>query len=297
MVLSRLVLSCLFSWVLVVVAGCDGSGPNQPNESVGGRIYLNGDLSTAIYEVDLGSGTVRYLASGREPFPTEESTLIITDVNGLYEISLDGVQRRTILARDNDDGLQNLFNDEFYNPQVSPDGLFVLYENQTYGDFFIVTRTGGELVYSFSDPDFNIARPTWTETGEIVFAGRFPDVGLYILDAEGAFYSRFDPDLDSPTDPAVSPDGGRVAFVMNGDLYVIRIDGSDLTRVSESARIEGWPVWSPDGRMIAVYGNSGSTIIHSLDDGELADLREFSDELRNFFRSRAFTDDQFCWLP
>jgi dipeptidyl aminopeptidase/acylaminoacyl peptidase len=61
-------------------------------------------------------------------------------------------------------------------------------------------------------------------------------------------------------DPQISPDGTRVAFEarrMNGpkdrydsDLYLVRTDGSGLTRITHTGHDRG-PVWSPDSRTIA----------------------------------------------
>lgn len=55
--------------------------------------------------------------------------------------------------------------------------------------------------------------------------------------------------------PAVSPDGKRVAMVLDKDgwieLYVSNIDGSGLTRLTTSRAGESSPCWSPDGQWIA----------------------------------------------
>jgi Tol biopolymer transport system component len=68
-------------------------------------------------------------------------------------------------------------------------------------------------------------------------------------------------------DPVYSPDGSRIAFirvhfqhlphhryrwVARKDLYVMRADGSGLTRLTRSPRrLEGWPSWDPSGERIA----------------------------------------------
>jgi TolB protein len=55
--------------------------------------------------------------------------------------------------------------------------------------------------------------------------------------------------------PAWSPDGSRIAFVSNRDgdveIYVMKADGSDQIRLTDSPDFDGDPAWSPDGERIA----------------------------------------------
>ncbi len=59
--------------------------------------------------------------------------------------------------------------------------------------------------------------------------------------------------------PAISPDGGRVAFAWaespesGPDLWILRTDGGRRTRLTEMAGRETYPAWSPDGDRIAFF--------------------------------------------
>ena len=69
--------------------------------------------------------------------------------------------------------------------------------------------------------------------------------------------------------PAWSDDGQWIAFIggdgTRDDLFLVRADGSELTRVTESAEREVRPVWSPDGTRLAYTlstGEDGPRSIH-----------------------------------
>jgi Tol biopolymer transport system component/DNA-binding winged helix-turn-helix (wHTH) protein len=58
-------------------------------------------------------------------------------------------------------------------------------------------------------------------------------------------------------EPALSPDGGQVAFTWNGEnkdvahIYVTTLGGQQAIRLTQSPQSESYPAWSPDGRHIA----------------------------------------------
>jgi dipeptidyl aminopeptidase/acylaminoacyl peptidase len=62
--------------------------------------------------------------------------------------------------------------------------------------------------------------------------------------------------FDAPADSSWSPLGDRIAFsTQHGDIYSVRVDGSDLTQLTNPGGecSDGWPAWSPDGSMIALF--------------------------------------------
>ena len=91
----------------------------------------------------------------------------------------------------------------------------------------------------------------------------------------------------NPSAPGFSPDGTRMAFfrdVQSGplvdqvpvDMYVVRDDGSDLRRITESPfKKVVWATWTPDGRSLAViHTEDGVNQLDLLDpDGKRAPLR------------------------
>jgi dipeptidyl aminopeptidase/acylaminoacyl peptidase len=87
---------------------------------------------------------------------------------------------------------------------------------------------------------------------------------VYAVDADGSSL-RY---LTSGMDPALSPDGQHVAFTRwegpghgaFGSLWVINIDGSGERMVLSNVRQPKSPVWSPDGRQIAISTQEGGRL-------------------------------------
>ncbi len=88
---------------------------------------------------------------------------------------------------------------------------------------------------------------------ELLLAGtRNGSLKLYWVDrANLSALRRAASDTTLATDPAISPDGSRVAFVStrdgNPEIYVMDADGTNLTRVTNDPQPDGRPVFTPDG--------------------------------------------------
>lgn len=54
-----------------------------------------------------------------------------------------------------------------------------------------------------------------------------------------------------PTDPAVSPDGRRIAFSARGWLWVLDVASGRARRVTDGPEMDFRPAWSPDGARLA----------------------------------------------
>src|SRR5262245_18300543 len=81
--------------------------------------------------------------------------------------------------------------------------------------------------------------------------------------------------LEYATDPQISPDGTKIAFVRNSfdvmkdrirsRLWVVNVDGSDLRPLTNGAGNESYPRWSPDGKRLAYVSDaSGSAQLYCL---------------------------------
>ena len=86
---------------------------------------------------------------------------------------------------------------------------------------------------------------------------------------------------------------GRIAFLSNRDgsneIYVMNVDGSGLTRLTNNDAEEGYPAWSPDGRRIAFEsGQDGNTEIYVMNADGSGQTR---------LTDNALTDWSPAWLP
>ena len=153
-----------------------------------------------------------------------------------------------------------------------------LTENDTF-EHFPVWSPDGERLAFISDRDLS----TYPRSLGI------PEAGLYTMAADGSDVRSLTPslqeDLPETNDgvamhaPSWSPDGRRIAFVVNEGkdhpyrraIYVVMEDGSNLTRISEALSA---PSWSPSGERIAFARphDNGVSLFTAAPDG--SELRE-----------------------
>jgi Tol biopolymer transport system component len=87
-----------------------------------------------------------------------------------------------------------------------------------------------------------------------------PDGGWFVcLSGRGFLVKRpvaggsefvLDPSVGRGVNPAWSPDGTRIAYTKNGDIFVINADGSGQTKLTDHPAGDWEPRWSPDGNKI-----------------------------------------------
>jgi TolB protein len=97
--------------------------------------------------------------------------------------------------------------------------------------------------------------PSWSADGRwVAFVARG---AVWRMKSDGATVVRVTPKgMVDPETPGFSPGGGKVVFAArtarsNYDIYVSRLDGKGLKRLTRSPLIDEHPSWSPDGRRIA----------------------------------------------
>ncbi|MEX1239760.1 MAG: hypothetical protein WEB30_08585 [Cyclobacteriaceae bacterium] len=86
-----------------------------------------------------------------------------------------------------------------------------------------------------------------------------PRIFIASLNSPGITNPVIDSLLRIDFDPAWSPNGKKIAFSSvrrcawdytetNSDIYIMNLDGTEVTRLTKWSFHEGQPVWSPDGK-------------------------------------------------
>jgi hypothetical protein len=94
--------------------------------------------------------------------------------------------------------------------------------------------------------------------------------------------------------PAWSPDGGRIAYVDVGHLWVMNADGSHKRELTDHTA--GMPAWSPDGKQIVFVWEPGVLTNHTGDEGELFVVNADGSGLRPLSPEGVYGKDP-AWAP
>jgi TolB protein len=91
------------------------------------------------------------------------------------------------------------------------------------------------------------------------FSGRDLTFWLRVMDVERGLSVRLVQTGYNYLPPAWSPDGERIAFIIDDtEIYVMDADGGNLRNLSNHPAGDFNPVWSPDGRQIAFTSMRGA---------------------------------------
>lgn len=199
----------------------------------------------------------------------ERQPAAVTQENGLIALATGDPARVTVVNQDGTEARQVTTGKEpdpraeergYFEesaPQWSPDGRRIAfvrwYDPGTSLCMIGIDGTGFRVVV----PEFDGGQLAWSPDGTsfAYYGGR--DESIRLVDADGSNDRALAglpsvPEGHPPTwMPTWSPDGTRIAFTSK-DLWTIRTDGTDLTRVTDLPEGEFAfdPSWSPDGSRI-----------------------------------------------
>ncbi len=143
-----------------------------------------------------------------------------------------------------------------WDPTWSPDGTRILFASykDNLSQLFIINLDGTGLHQVSDLPDLR-GRSDWSQFGQIVtYSGKPWFRELFIMNADGSNQRQLSPSGGNSQGPGFSPDGKWVVFTsyfdkyndINGcEIYIIRVDGTDLRRLTNNDYCDYQPRWGP----------------------------------------------------
>ncbi len=222
-----------------------------------------------------------------------------------------------VMNADGSNPTQITFNDrDDEAPAWSPDGRMLVIQRDLdpvlgESDYDILTMKadGTRERNVTSSPGIHEVDPDWSPNGgRIAFAsGRDGDDDIYTMKPDGSRVRQLTSNT-APSDgePNWSPDGRRIAFTSSRDatdatpfqaeIYTMRADGEDQTRLTFHDLTDFRPAWSPDGRSIAFASFRDATLPDHGDNAEVYTVRADGRQLTNLTQNSAF-DGAPDWQP
>jgi Tol biopolymer transport system component len=153
-------------------------------------------------------------------------------------------------------------------PAPTQDWLLLISRREGYPAIYAVRPDGSGLTKLMDELSFIYEAALSPDGARIAFTANSPTDGewdIFIMNVDGTNLlnlttGRFDERTGSPmndANPAWSPDGKRLAFNSNGDIFVIASDGNGLVQLTNDPSWEGLPSWSPNGSQIAFNSERG----------------------------------------
>lgn len=203
------------------------------------------------------------------PQPDAEPEALATAKEGNFEpsVSPDGARVAFVSSREGDpeiyvmraDGTEvqrlTIFHKEDWAPRWSPDGKWIAFLSSREGrDRVFVVRPDGTRTRAISGSAAtgDERELAWSpDSRKLAFAGRLPSgetrIWVAPVDDEDAEPVALTDGKHRDDQPAWSPDGKYLVFVSergdNTDLYLMRADGSGLTRLTEAPGADWLPRW------------------------------------------------------
>jgi Tol biopolymer transport system component len=211
--------------------------------------------------------------------PDGKKILFDSDRSGnseLYVMDLDGNNLKRLTNSPEHDN----------SPKWSPDGKQIVFARDLAenSEIFIINADGSNERRLTQVPGDD-SHPNFSPDGKkIIFnsARTSPDLKIewrlqfhevFIMNIDGSDVRQISTFKIVSTYPSISPDGTKICFrrvtndpgfnydltvgKRNSEVFVMNIDGSNPINISNSPAYDGWPTWTPDGKVIFSSNRGG----------------------------------------
>jgi TolB protein len=209
-----------------------------------------------IYNLRLNDGSVDQLTNGMGILTAPEVSPDGTSITFARGNPNNGQFQVMVMDR-NGANVENIPQIFGWDPTWSPDGKQILYAAGPEGavQLFVVNRNGNGL-HQVSNLPAVRGRSDWSPDGQwiVTYSGSAWHREIYVMNADGSNAHQLTPSGGNSQGPSFSPDSQWVAFTAYFDkfgddhgceIYVIRIDGTDLRRLTNNDYCDYQPRWGP----------------------------------------------------
>ncbi len=245
----------------VLVASCtDPATTTTETSQLKGSIYYS--TANVVYRLHLSDQIKTELFSNaRHPDIMADGRILAVET---YPDTRIVYSDRTGATRDaliTSEGYMGPEHKEYLNkPHISKDQRYVVYEgdNVYNPQSYVIDALSGSLIAKIGDYDARqpMISPSWAPDGSVVVQGWISlNNGIYRVSSDFKTITRIDPNFSNVSEPRVSPDGKTVAFIRDGKVWTMGIDGLNPTQYYVSGMNFSVPTWSPDGQYIAALSS------------------------------------------
>lgn len=196
----------------------------------------HGEHGNAVYSPDIAlspdGSKIAFRSSGSSP--------------GIYVMNSDGSNQIKLTS----DGRE---------PVWSPDGSKIAFSSIRVGDgnkkIYIMNADGSNQTRITSGYYETYEHPSWSPDGTKIVCTHY-QMGrqLYVVVSDGSNQAYPITSTGDYWESTWSPDEDKIAFVSNGNIYLINSDGSNRINLTSNGGIS--PAWSPDGAKIVYLGTN-----------------------------------------